>query len=120
MSFSAASNEEIKRFGRVVIDARGIRQERWLRLFGCSFFHAWETLLGWSSMERVVRRAGVDRPQRCILELRTHGGVDWITRKPADPEYSRIVAAVRERVPDLEGPSLLESTHALRSRVEHG
>lgn len=97
------------RFGRVTIDDRGICQRRWLLFFGQRFSHSWSAIEAWSSTESVIRDSGsgTERVDRLILELRTSGRVDFVVRKPSDPEYAQIVDKVRQYVPDLEGQSLL-------------
>lgn len=102
---------ETHRFGRVVINAQGISQRPWLLWFGQRFSHPWSAIEAWSSTESVVRdtRTGTERVDRLILELRTRGRVDFVVRKPSDPQYVQIIDKVRRYVPDLEGQSLLST-----------
>jgi hypothetical protein len=94
-------------FGRVVVDARGIRQRPFLFLFGPRFDLAWGEVTGWAVTEGEVRAAGVGAVTVRVLELHTRGGMHSVQRVGTDPDFARLVAAVQQRLPRLRTASRL-------------
>ena len=106
-------------FGRVVVDARGIRQRPFLFLFGPRFDLAWGEVTGWAVTEGEVRAAGVGAVTVRVLELHTRSGMHSVQRVGTDPDFGRLVQAVAARLPKRKTASRLARAHPGRSNSVH-
>ena len=99
-----------RRYGRVIIDRKGIRQKPFLFFFGRPFELPWSGLTAWASVEQVLvnPRTGTTKVFSRMLELRTAGRIHYISRNANDKHFSAIVEQVRYYAPQLESESMLQ------------
>jgi len=108
------SDETVQRFGRVVIDDRGISQRPFLLFFGESFSRPWSEITAWAATDRLILdvKTGEERVDSRVLELRCGDKIHFITRSGQDPAFQSIVKALRRWVADKETQSLLAQVMA--------
>lgn len=94
-------------FGRVVVDARGIRQRPFLLFFGPRFDLSWAEVTGWAVAEAETHSAAAGAVTVRVLELHTRGGLHSVQRVGTDPDFARLVAAVAYRLPGRRTASRL-------------
>jgi hypothetical protein len=97
-------------FGRVVVDDRGIRQKPFLLFFGPRFSLTWSEISGWAVADGEYRSREVGSVTIRVLELHTRGGMRTVQRVGTDPEFGRLVEAVRRRLPGRQAASILART----------
>jgi len=97
-------------FGRIVVDERGIRQRPFLLFFGPRFDVPWSEVTGWAVADGEYRSAAVGGVTVRVLELHTRGGLRTVQRVGTDPDFPRLVEAVRQRLPGRQTASVLART----------
>lgn len=97
-------------FGSVVVDERGIRQKPFLWFFGPRFHLTWAEVTGWAVADGEYRSREVGAVAVRVLELHTRGGMQSVQRVGTDPDFGRLVAAVRHRLPGRQAASRLART----------
>jgi|SRR6266571_5406138 len=103
-----------RRFGRLTIDDRGIRQGRRLLLFGTPFDLTWDQITSWDSVEAILASPHGERVVSRILEVLTASTVHHIRWSGSATDYGALVEEIRRRAPDKQKPGLLRQIGTLR------
>jgi hypothetical protein len=96
-----------RRFGRVTVDDRGIRQGPFLLFFGSRFDVLWADIRGWATTEALLASGSSQSVIARILELHTADNVHSINYSGSADSFDELVAEVKRRLPDKKTKSIL-------------
>ena len=97
-----------RKFGRIVVDNRGISKRKWL-FMGNGFQMSWEEMEAWAISEMILtsRDTGEEKVLNQTLELHSAAVMEIIQKPETIGHFGELLAYLRQRCPEKEKQSLI-------------